>query len=53
MEMRPDFVREVVVERTGVRFLVRNAHLGQALDHHIALHFQFTCQFVDPNLPHA
>ncbi len=53
MEMPPDFVREVVIECTGVRFLVRNAQFGQVLYNHVALHFQFTCQFVDPNLPHA
>ena len=52
-EMRPDFVGEVVIECTGVRFLVRNTQFGQVLYNHIALHFQFTCQFVDPNLPHA
>jgi hypothetical protein len=52
-EMPPDFVREVVIECTGVRLLVRNAQLSQVLDNHIALHFQFTSQFVDPNLPHA
>jgi hypothetical protein len=52
-EMRPDFVREVVIERTGVGLLVRNAHLGQVLYNHVAFHFQFTGQFVDPDLPHA
>jgi hypothetical protein len=52
-EMRPDFVGEVVIERTGVRSLVRNALSGQVLYNHIAFHFQFTCQFVNPNLPHA
>jgi len=52
-EMSPDFVRLVVIERAGVRFLVRKSDLGQVLDNHIALHFQFTRQFVDPNLPHA
>jgi hypothetical protein len=53
MEMPPDFVREVVIERTGVRFLVRNAQSRQVLYNHIAFHFQFTCQFVNPDLPHA
>jgi len=52
-EMPPDFVREVVIERTGVRFLVRNTQFGQVLYNHVALYFQFACQFVDPNLPHA
>jgi hypothetical protein len=52
-EMRPDFVREVIIKCTGVRLLVRNTYLRQVLDNHIALHFQFTRQFVDPNLSHA
>jgi hypothetical protein len=52
-EMRSDFARLVVIERAGVRFLVRNSQLGQVLYNHITLHFQFTRQFVDPNLPHA
>jgi hypothetical protein len=52
-EMRPNFIGLLVIECTGVRFLVRNSHLGQVLYNHIALHFQFTRQFVDPNLPHA
>jgi hypothetical protein len=53
MEMPPDFVREVVIKCTGVRLLVLNADLRQIVDNHIAFHFQFTCQFIDPNLPHA
>jgi hypothetical protein len=52
-EMRTDFVSLVIIKRAGVRFLVRNSDLGQVLDYHITLHFQFTRQFVDPNLPHA
>ena len=52
-EVRPNFVCEVVIECTGVRFLIWNAKFRQILQNHIALHFQFTCQFVDPNLPHA
>jgi len=52
-EMRSDFVGKGVIECTGVRFLVRNTQLGQVLYNHVALHFQFTRQFVDPNLPHA
>jgi hypothetical protein len=52
-EMSPNFLCEVVVERTGVRFLVRKSYLGQVLDHHITFHFQFASQFVDSNLPHA
>jgi hypothetical protein len=52
-EVCPDFVGLLVIECTGVRFLVRNSQLGQVLYDHIALHFQFTRQFVNPNLPHA
>jgi len=52
-EMRPDSIREVVIKCTGVRLLVRNTHLRQVLDNHIAFHFQFTCQFVNPDLSHA
>jgi hypothetical protein len=52
-EMHTDFVRLIVIERAGVRFLVRNSQLGQVVYNHITLHFQFTRQFVDPNLPHA
>jgi hypothetical protein len=53
MEMRADFAGEVVIEGTGVRFLVWYAQFRQVLQNHMALHFQFTRQFVDPNLPHA
>jgi hypothetical protein len=51
--MRPDFVGEVVIECTGVRFLVRNTQFRQVFQNKMALHFQFTRQFIDPNLPHA
>jgi hypothetical protein len=52
-EMRPDFVGEVVIECTGVGLLIRNTQLRQVFQNDVTLHFQFTCQFVDPNLPHA
>jgi hypothetical protein len=52
-EMRPDFVGEIVVKCAGMRFLVRNTQPRQVLEDHITLHFQFTRQFVNPNLPHA
>jgi hypothetical protein len=52
-DMRSDFIRHIIIERTGVRFLVVNANSHQEFDNDVALHFQFACQFVDPNLPHA
>jgi hypothetical protein len=52
-EMRSDLVRYIIIERTGVRFLVVNANSHQVFDNDVALHFQFARQFVDPNLPHA
>lgn len=51
--MRPHSVGEVVIKRTRMGFLVLNAQPHQALNNHIAFYFQFTCQFIDPNLPHA
>jgi hypothetical protein len=52
-EMRPDLVGKIVFERTGMGFLLLGTNLGQVLQEHIALHFQFTRQFVDPYLSHA
>ena len=52
-EMRANLVSKVVIERTGVGFLVRNADLGQIVNDYITLHFQFACQFVDSDLTHA
>jgi hypothetical protein len=51
--MRPDFVGEIVIERTRMGPLVRNTDLDQVLQNQITLNFQFTSQFVDPYLPHA
>jgi hypothetical protein len=52
-EMRPDLVGKIVFERTGMGFLLLDTNLGQVLQERIALHFQFTRQFVDPYLSHA
>jgi hypothetical protein len=52
-EMRSDFIRHIIIKRTGVRFLVVDANSHQVFDNDVALHFKFACQFVDPNLPHA
>jgi hypothetical protein len=52
-EMRTDFVGEVVIERTGVRLLIGNTQSRQVFQNNVAFYFQFTRQFVDPNLPHA
>jgi hypothetical protein len=49
----PHSVREVVIKCTGVRFLVGNSNFRQVVQNDIAFHFQFTCQFVNPNLSHA
>jgi hypothetical protein len=52
-EMRPDLVGKIVFERTGMGFLLLGTNLDQILQDHIAFHFQFTRQFVDPYLSHA
>ena len=52
-EMRADFVGKVVIERTGVRLLIGNTQSRQVFQNNVAFYFQFTRQFVNPNLPHA
>jgi hypothetical protein len=51
--MRPDFVGEIIIERTRMRLFVLNTDLDQVFQDQIAFNFQFTRQFVDPYLPHA
>jgi hypothetical protein len=50
---RANFVGKVVIESTGVGFLVRNTQFHQIIHDYLTLNFQFTRQFVNPNLPHA
>jgi hypothetical protein len=47
---QPD--RDVFVDRAGMRLLLRNAKLWQALQNFVSLDFQFPCQLVDSNLLH-
>ncbi len=42
----------VVFQRTGVRFLLRDAHRGQRVKNFLALDFQLTGQIIDSNLTH-
>jgi hypothetical protein len=51
-EMLPHQVRFVIFQRTGVRFLLRDAHRGQHVKNFLALDFQLTGQIVDSNLTH-
>jgi len=51
-EMLPHQFRFVLFQRTGVRFLLRNAHRGQHVKNFFALDFQLTGQIVDSNLTH-
>ncbi len=51
-EMFPHQFRFVIFQRTGVRFLLRNAHRGQHVKNFLALDFQLTGQIVDSNLTH-
>jgi hypothetical protein len=47
---QPD--RDVFVDRAGVRLLLRNAKLWQAIQNFVRLDFQLPCQLVDSNLLH-
>jgi len=51
-EMFPHQIRLVVFQRTGVRFLLRDAHRGQHVKNFLALDFQLTGQIIDSNLTH-
>jgi len=42
----------VIFQRTGVRFLLRDAHRGQHVKNFLALDLQLTGQIVDSNLTH-
>ncbi len=50
MKMFPDFFRRRKIDRTGVRFLFRDADLGQVINHRLGFHFQLAGQFVNANL---
>jgi hypothetical protein len=52
-KMLPDLIRKIVIECTGMGLLVRNTQFRQVFQNQITLHFQFSCQFVNPNLSHA
>jgi hypothetical protein len=51
-EILPHQFRFVFFQRTGVRFLLRDAHRGQHVKNFLALDFQLTGQIVDSNLTH-
>jgi hypothetical protein len=51
-EMFPHQLRFMLFQRTGVRFLLRDAHRGQHVKNFFALDFQLTGQIVDSNLTH-
>jgi hypothetical protein len=52
-EIRPDLIGEIVFKSTGMGLLPLKANFSQIIQDHIALHFQFTRQFVNPYLSHA
>jgi hypothetical protein len=51
-EMLSHQIRFMLFQRTGVRFLLRDAHRGQHVKNFLALDFQLTGQIVDSNLTH-
>jgi hypothetical protein len=44
--------RDILVHRTGMRFLFRNTQLREHIENHARLDFQFPRQLVDANLLH-
>jgi hypothetical protein len=52
-KMLPDLISKIVIERTGMRFLIGNTQFRQVVQNQMTFHFQFSCQFVNPNLSHA
>jgi len=51
-EMGPHFLGLVLLQRTGMRFLLGDTHFGQHVKNRLALDFQFPGQIVDSNLTH-
>ena len=43
---------DVFVDRTGMRFLLGDAQLGQTVENFVSLHFQLPRQLIDSNLLH-
>jgi hypothetical protein len=51
-EVGPHLFRLMVLERTGVRFLLGDPNFGENIKDGLALDFQFSGQIVDSNLTH-
>ncbi len=51
-KVRPHLIGHIVIERTGVRFLFRDADLRKAIQDCPAFHFQFACQLIDSDTAH-
>jgi hypothetical protein len=47
-----DFLRFIVLKRTGMRFLLGDPDFGQHVENRFALDFQLSCQIVNSNLTH-
>jgi hypothetical protein len=47
------FERNIVVERTGMRLLVRHAELGQEIEDHVWLDLELASQLVDSDFTHT
>jgi hypothetical protein len=51
-EVRTHFLRFMLFERTGMRFLLGHSDERQHVEDGLALDFQFSCEIVDSNLTH-
>jgi hypothetical protein len=52
LELRANFIRLVVFQRTGVGFTLGKAKLHQYVKDLTALDFHLACEIVDSNLTH-
>jgi len=52
LQVVPDEESKIVVDRTGVGFLVLNAQVRESVDDRAWLNLELPCQFVDSDLTH-
>jgi hypothetical protein len=48
----PEFERDVLIDRTGMRFLLLHAQFGQHFDDYAGFHFKLPRQLVDSDFLH-
>lgn len=52
-ERDPQFIRDVIVDRTGMGLLIVHAEFGKFVEDFVRFHLELPCQLVNPNLLHS